>query len=179
MAERERYTLLPLRGTASARTNLRRFPERVCAPQRRQGSSSKISIKTNAIAGIAARRSLRLFAPHSSAKRPTSQEGSIRVDRDRRLARRGPDHRGQDRGVRGLVRRPVRRIIFDPPLTPLGLEITMTTPVRAALYLRVSTGRQADNDLSTPRTSAARPKPIAHRADGRSSPTMWSRARLR
>src|ERR1700756_546187 len=26
----------------------------------------------------------------------------------------------------------------------------MTTPVRAALYLRVSTGRQADNDLSIP-----------------------------
>jgi hypothetical protein len=30
------------------------------------------------------------------------------------------------------------------------LEIAMTTPVRAALYLRVSTGRQADNDLSIP-----------------------------
>jgi hypothetical protein len=26
----------------------------------------------------------------------------------------------------------------------------MTTPVRAALYLRVSTGRQADTDLSIP-----------------------------
>jgi site-specific DNA recombinase len=26
----------------------------------------------------------------------------------------------------------------------------MTTPIRAALYLRVSTGRQADNDLSIP-----------------------------
>jgi len=26
----------------------------------------------------------------------------------------------------------------------------MTTPVRAALYLRVSTGRQADNDLAIP-----------------------------
>ena len=26
----------------------------------------------------------------------------------------------------------------------------MTTPVRAALYLRVSTGRQAENDLSIP-----------------------------
>jgi hypothetical protein len=26
----------------------------------------------------------------------------------------------------------------------------MTAPVRAALYLRVSTGRQADNDLSIP-----------------------------
>jgi site-specific DNA recombinase len=30
------------------------------------------------------------------------------------------------------------------------LEIAMTTPVRAALYLRVSTGRQADSDLSIP-----------------------------
>jgi site-specific DNA recombinase len=30
------------------------------------------------------------------------------------------------------------------------LEIAMTTPVRAALYLRVSTGRQAENDLSIP-----------------------------
>jgi Putative transposase/Resolvase, N terminal domain len=30
------------------------------------------------------------------------------------------------------------------------LEIAMTTPVRAALYLRVSTRRQADNDLSIP-----------------------------
>jgi hypothetical protein len=30
------------------------------------------------------------------------------------------------------------------------LEIAMTMPLRAALYLRVSTGRQADNDLSIP-----------------------------
>jgi site-specific DNA recombinase len=30
------------------------------------------------------------------------------------------------------------------------LEFTMTMPVRAALYLRVSTGRQADSDLSIP-----------------------------
>jgi hypothetical protein len=30
------------------------------------------------------------------------------------------------------------------------LEIAMTMPVRAALYLRVSTGWQADNDLSIP-----------------------------
>src|SRR5258708_26502647 len=29
-------------------------------------------------------------------------------------------------------------------------EITMAAAVRAALYLRVSTGRQADNDLSIP-----------------------------
>jgi site-specific DNA recombinase len=29
-------------------------------------------------------------------------------------------------------------------------KIAMTAPVRAALYLRVSTGRQADNDLSIP-----------------------------
>src|ERR1700693_978943 len=33
MAQRERYTLLPLRGTASRRTNLRRSPERVCSPR--------------------------------------------------------------------------------------------------------------------------------------------------
>src|SRR5258708_23014017 len=38
----------------------------------------------------------------------------------------------------------------QPATDPLGLEIAMTTPVRAALYLRVSTGRQADNDLSIP-----------------------------
>jgi site-specific DNA recombinase len=30
------------------------------------------------------------------------------------------------------------------------LEIAMTTPARAALYLRVSTGRQAEGDLSIP-----------------------------
>jgi hypothetical protein len=30
------------------------------------------------------------------------------------------------------------------------LEIAMTTPVRAALYMRVSTGRQAESDLSIP-----------------------------
>jgi site-specific DNA recombinase len=34
--------------------------------------------------------------------------------------------------------------------TPLKGKTAMTTPVRAALYLRVSTGRQADNDLSIP-----------------------------
>src|SRR6266446_702797 len=39
---------------------------------------------------------------------------------------------------------------FQPAIDPFGLEIAMTTPVRAALYLRVSTGRQADNDLSIP-----------------------------
>jgi resolvase-like protein len=32
----------------------------------------------------------------------------------------------------------------------LSWEIAMTAPVRAALYLRVSTGRQVDNDLSIP-----------------------------
>src|ERR1700730_8241501 len=72
------------------------------------------------------------------------------MDRDRRLARGSADHRGRDRGVRGLVRRPVRRVIFDPPLTPFALEFAMTMPVRAALYLRVSTGRQAESDLSIP-----------------------------
>src|SRR5216683_2439671 len=39
---------------------------------------------------------------------------------------------------------------FQPATEPFALEITMTMPVRAALYLRVSTGRQADNDLSIP-----------------------------
>ena len=82
------------------------------------GSSSKIS-KTGAVTGTVARRPLRLFAASTSTKGPSGKEGSFRVDRDRRLARRGPDHRGRDRGVRGLVRRPVRRIVFDPPLTPL------------------------------------------------------------
>lgn len=33
---------------------------------------------------------------------------------------------------------------------PFGLEIAMTTPEFAALYLRISTGRQAENDLSIP-----------------------------
>src|ERR1700744_262135 len=39
---------------------------------------------------------------------------------------------------------------FRPATNPFGLEIAMITPVRAALYLRVSTGRQAENDLSIP-----------------------------
>src|ERR1700744_538997 len=39
---------------------------------------------------------------------------------------------------------------FRPASDPFGLEIAMITPVRAALYLRVSTGRQAENDLSIP-----------------------------
>src|SRR6267154_285978 len=39
---------------------------------------------------------------------------------------------------------------FQPATEPFGLEIAMTMPVRAALYLRVSTGRQAENDLSIP-----------------------------
>src|SRR5712675_109152 len=39
---------------------------------------------------------------------------------------------------------------FQPATEPFALEIAMTTPVRAALYLRVSTGRQAENDLSIP-----------------------------
>jgi site-specific DNA recombinase len=38
----------------------------------------------------------------------------------------------------------------QPAIDLFGLEIAMTKPVRAALYLRVSTGRQADNDLSIP-----------------------------
>src|SRR4029434_10110161 len=64
-----------------------------------------------------------------------------------RLARGGAGDRGRDRGVRSLVRRPVRRAVLDAPLRE---KIAMTAPVRAALYLRVSTGRQADNDLSIP-----------------------------
>jgi hypothetical protein len=39
---------------------------------------------------------------------------------------------------------------FRRAADPFALEIAMTMPVRAALYLRVSTGRQADNDLSIP-----------------------------
>ena len=39
---------------------------------------------------------------------------------------------------------------FRPATDPFALEIVMTMPVRAALYLRVSTGRQADSDLSIP-----------------------------
>src|SRR5438128_4680949 len=39
---------------------------------------------------------------------------------------------------------------FQPAIDPFALEIAMTAPVRAALYLRVSTGRQAENDLSIP-----------------------------
>src|SRR6266852_7126402 len=39
---------------------------------------------------------------------------------------------------------------FHPATGPFALEIAMTMPVRAALYLRVSTGRQAENDLSIP-----------------------------
>src|SRR5712691_926743 len=39
---------------------------------------------------------------------------------------------------------------FQPATEPFALEIAMTMPVRAALYLRVSTGRQAENDLSIP-----------------------------
>src|SRR6516162_179179 len=38
----------------------------------------------------------------------------------------------------------------QPATDPFALEIVMTMPVRAALYLRVSTGRQADSDLSIP-----------------------------
>ena len=51
----------------------------------------------------------------------------------------------------------------------------MTAPLRAALYLRVSTGRQADNDLSIP-DQRRQAKGIARRAAGRSRPTMWSPA---
>src|SRR6202163_5007943 len=39
--------------------------------------------------------------------------------------------------------------VADPVVDRI-LELVMTAPVRAALYLRVSTGRQADNDLSIP-----------------------------
>jgi hypothetical protein len=44
--------------------------------------------------------------------------------------------------------------LFNPPLTPW--EIAMTIPVRAALYLRVSTGRQADSDLHPGRSGMRR-----------------------
>jgi hypothetical protein len=52
----------------------------------------------------------------------------------------------------------------------------MTTPLRAALYLRVSTARQAEHDVSIPDRSG-RAKPIARRADTNSSKPLWSRAR--
>ena len=51
----------------------------------------------------------------------------------------------------------------------------MTAPVRAALYLRVSTGRQADNDLSIP-DQRRQARAIARPAAGRSSPTTSSPA---
>jgi len=51
----------------------------------------------------------------------------------------------------------------------------MTAPVRAALYLRVSTGRQADSDLSIP-DHAAKPGPTARHGAGRSLPTTSSPA---
>ena len=51
----------------------------------------------------------------------------------------------------------------------------MTKPVRAALYLRVSTGRQADNDLSIP-DQRRQAKAIARLGAGKSSPTMSSPA---
>src|ERR1700730_2610028 len=129
MARRERYAAPAVANKFAPFSGLSLF----CA--RRHGSSSKISTKTNAVTGIVAGRPLRLFAASTSTKGRPGKEGSVRVDRDRRLARRGPDHRGRDRGVRGLVRRSVRRIVFDPPLTQFALEIAMTTPVRAALYL--------------------------------------------
>jgi hypothetical protein len=60
-----------------------------------------------------------------------------------------------------------------------ALRVEDTPPVmataRAALYLRVSTGRQAESDLSIP-ISAARSKAIACRAAGRSRPSSSSRA---
>jgi hypothetical protein len=55
----------------------------------------------------------------------------------------------------------------------------MTMPVCAAVYLRVSTGRQADSDRFPFRTNADRPRPIARLAAGRLSATMSSPASLR
>lgn len=54
----------------------------------------------------------------------------------------------------------------------------MTTSLRAALYLRVSTARQAEHDISIP-TSAGREKPIAPHAATSSSRPMSSRVRPR
>ena len=54
----------------------------------------------------------------------------------------------------------------------------MTASIRAALYLRVSTSRQADNDLSIP-DQRRQAKDIARHAAGRSSPTMSNPVRLR
>jgi hypothetical protein len=98
MARRERYAAPAVANKFAPFSGLSLF----CA--RRHGSS-KFSTDTNAAARIVAGRPLRLFAASTSTKGRPGKEGSVRVDRDRRLARRGPDHRGRDRGVRGLVRR--------------------------------------------------------------------------
>jgi hypothetical protein len=55
-------------------------------PQKRDGSSSKISTKMTAVIGFAARRPIRLSTASTSTKGPLDEEGSFRVDRDRRLA---------------------------------------------------------------------------------------------
>ena len=52
----------------------------------------------------------------------------------------------------------------------------MTVPLRTALYLRVSTVRQAEHDVSIP-DQKRQAKPIAPRAAISSSRPMWSRAR--
>ena len=52
-------------------------------------------------------------------------------------------------------------------------------PLRAALYLRVSTPRQAEHDVSIPDQRADRAKPIAQRAATNSSRPTWSPARPR
>lgn len=54
----------------------------------------------------------------------------------------------------------------------------LASPGRAALYLRVSTGRQAEHDLRF-RTSAANFRPIAKQRASPSSPSLSSRAHRR
>ncbi len=53
-----------------------------------------------------------------------------------------------------------------------------TIPLRAALYLRVSTARQAEHDVSIP-DQKRQGEAIAFHAATSSSKPMWSPARLR
>jgi hypothetical protein len=50
----------------------------------------------------------------------------------------------------------------------------MTTHLRAAVYLGVSTGRQADNDLSFPDQRRQAHARIVRAGGGRSLPSSWS-----
>lgn len=54
-------------------------------------------------------------------------------------------------------------------------EVPINATARAALYLRVSTGRQADSDLSIP-DQRRQIEAFAYPAAGRSRPSLSSRA---